>query len=345
MTTHSSEDPANTALSHRKKSNVIWMGGATVAGFILVVGAAAWLSPTWTPNQVARAASVSDTSKLEELIDFSSVQKSVQQTLFSLYMTHDNPMNLAPSELTPLYEVAAQITASELVRPAQVINLFTDRPTIASIGSGVDLRGVFTQSDGREPQYRYDGGYVDLNTYAWRATKLDDPGTVFTIYAKRRGFGWQIISINGQTARSIEEAFTASSSRPDPQPSYNLNDESPVQAQPVRLAVSDQEGEDEQIWALYEHEPCGDMVGPERTGCWETEQEIQDSRLNTEYAAVQPRLDPAGKERLRQLQLTWIKARDKTCSDPEFGYGAWATAACLTEETAKRRLFLQNYQP
>ena len=87
------------------------------------------------------------------------------------------------------------------------------------------------------------------------------------------------------------------------------------------------------------------MVGPERTGCWETEQEIQDSRLNTEYAAVQPRLDPAGKERLRQLQLTWIKARDKTCSDPEFGYGAWATAACLTEETAKRRLFLQNYQP
>lgn len=216
----------------------LWLTGGAAAIILVLTGGAIWLSPTWTPDQVARAARVSDNSKLEELIDFYSIQNSIQQMLFSLSMEHDNPMDLSPSDLAPIYKMASQIGASEIAQPSQVINLFVDRPVIASIGPGVDLRGAFRTSQGQSPLYKYSRGYVNWNTYSWRATKIDDPGTTFTVYAKRKGLGWRIISINGQTTGPVYEAFTEKRQRQDTKTSHYMNDEIPIEAQPLSVTIA-----------------------------------------------------------------------------------------------------------
>lgn len=104
--------------------------------------------------------------------------------------------------------------------------------------------------------------------------------------------------------------------------------------------------EDDRAWALYEAGPCGDLVGPERTNCWEREYEMQDRRLNTEYAALRTKLGEADEERLRLTQRGWILDRDTTCSDAsQGGSGSWVSTSCLAFETARRRILLQDYQP
>lgn len=93
--------------------------------------------------------------------------------------------------------------------------------------------------------------------------------------------------------------------------------------------------------ALYENPDCGEMVGPERTGCWAAEQAIQDTELNREYGALLRQLTPADREELRALERAWIADRDAECSgEPE----GWRRSSCYAYQTASRRIFLQGYR-
>ena len=90
---------------------------------------------------------------------------------------------------------------------------------------------------------------------------------------------------------------------------------------------------------------CGDLVGPDRTGCWEAELDVQDQRLNFEYNSLRARLGERDQAQLRDMQRRWIDHRDSVCADDQGGSGSWVQTSCLALETAERRRFLQAYNP
>lgn len=66
-----------------------------------------------------------------------------------------------------------------------------------------------------------------------------------------------------------------------------------------------------------------------------------DADLNHTYGKLARELDQAGKERLKNGQLAWIKTRDAQCSKVD-GDGFYVNLACATDVTIKRTQFLSD---
>lgn len=324
-----------TALHHKNPKRIWFVGGATTLVLATVLtGSAIWFSPTWTPSQIVNAARAGDQTKLEQLVDFQAVRSSLETDLKdAMGAAFRKEVASANDQFTMLFSGlgAGILDATATSIADQIVNT----RAVEKVANGQEIR-VDVMGSPRDIQFDLNspvkGRYLSTSRYEYEF-RPNASGVPLYVQMQRTGpFSWRVdrlrLGANWMTAAL------------DAEPAAKVE-----QPQRVLATSSAAQNEDERVWALYEHDDCGDMVGPERTGCWEAEQEFQDRHLNAEYAALRARLDGPGKEGLRQLQLSWIKARDQKCYDPDFGSGAWAVAACLTAETAKRRLFLQDYQP
>lgn len=66
-----------------------------------------------------------------------------------------------------------------------------------------------------------------------------------------------------------------------------------------------------------------------------------DRDLNVAYTSLRARLAPAGKELLKQGQLSWIKARNNKCSKEDES-GFFVNLTCANDMTADRLAFLKE---
>lgn len=336
---------------HRK---TIWIaaGGAFLAS--AAFGVSVWLSPTWTAAKIVNAAKSGDQARLEQLIDFRSVRTSFEADLKDTMgaalrkeiASSNDPFAMLLSGLGQgITDAMATSIAEQLITPRALERAANGEELhVSALGLPQNVPLTPNRKSGEPPQFAITGRYLTASRYEYQLRPKAFDANIYVQMQRTGFFTWRADRIRLDPKWVEEFANEASKSQSAHEQTTNSSDRSGAGTQAVDLKVAAEEV-DERVWALYEQDSCGDLVGPERTGCWEAEQTIQDRRLNAEYATLRSLLDGQNKEQLRQLQLTWIKSRDSKCSDPEFGYGAWATASCLAEETAKRRLFLQSYRP
>lgn len=326
------------------------MIGGTAAVGIVLIGALAWLSPTWTPGQILKAAKTGDKTRLEALVDFKTVRTSLEADLKDMMRTafrkeiasSDDPFVMLFSGLgAGILDTAATSIAEQIITPRALEKAANGEEIQFDLMGDTrnalpDLRPA---NDGQQ-NFTAKGRYLTLSRYEYQL-RPKSSDTIVYVQMKRTGpFSWQVDRV------MLDPNWMATPGDAKPEPPLNHASATTIEPQTVQISNPIAEVKDEQVWPLYEHDDCGDLVGSERIGCWETEHEIQDRRLNMEYAALQSRLDSAGKEQLRQIQLAWIKTRDAECADPDqAGNSNWVETSCLTFETAKRRVMLKNYQP
>jgi|GEM_PF-5074561 len=334
--------------------------------FVLIaalVAGAVWMSPTWMPGQIVNAAKVGDRTKLEQLVDFPGIRTALKAdakemmkaTYRSEIAASGDPLAIMFSGLgDSIVEATADTIVDQLVTPL----------ALERAASGEDVQfSLFGETRNAFPEFRYardaapsftvKGRYLAFSRYDFTLRSIDSDRRLDVQMQRTGPFSWRIerVRINPSFLTSLQtkdrQAETAPPETPIAESALEndvTSDSDNYKWERTEEDYAASRDEDERIWSLYHRSDCGDLVGLERTGCWETEQQFQDQRLNAEYTALRSRLDTPAKERLRQLQLSWIKTRDQECSDPGFGSGAWAAAACMTIETAKRRLFLQDYR-
>jgi uncharacterized protein YecT (DUF1311 family) len=66
-----------------------------------------------------------------------------------------------------------------------------------------------------------------------------------------------------------------------------------------------------------------------------------DKELNENYKKLSAKLDNAGKQALKSGQLSWISARNQSCSKSDAG-GFYVNLDCATTTTITRSQFLQD---
>lgn len=80
--------------------------------------------------------------------------------------------------------------------------------------------------------------------------------------------------------------------------------------------------------------------------CHGDEADVWDERLNRDYQALMKTMKNPAKERVRDLERTWIDFRDKKCAyrqmEDEGTVGMILNIACYREETARQALFLSG---
>lgn len=94
---------------------------------------------------------------------------------------------------------------------------------------------------------------------------------------------------------------------------------------------------------------AADGVQPAMTDCTAQEYGRQDARLNQAWVMVMRRLGPAKKASLRTSQRAWLKTRDRKCLAERDSYQGGSIAPmmfynCMTNETIKRTLWLEQYR-
>jgi uncharacterized protein YecT (DUF1311 family) len=97
--------------------------------------------------------------------------------------------------------------------------------------------------------------------------------------------------------------------------------------------------------------PCQNEEGGQSTHgmarCFNLETGIWDGLLNENYKSLREGLDAGRAARLKEMQRTWIAARDATCAFYDARIqGTMAipmAAACVTRETARRALLLRFF--
>ncbi|GAW41507.1 hypothetical protein SH203_01915 [Brevundimonas sp. SH203] len=338
-------------------------GGAFVLVGALLAGTV-WISPMWMPGRIEKAAEIGDRSKLEQLVDFPAIRTALKidakdmmkATYRSEIASSGDPFAMMFSGIgDSIVDAAADALVDQLVTPLALEKAARGEDVPFNfLGDTRSALPDFRHVRDGMPTFTARGRYLTLARYEFTLRSIGTDQK-FDIQMRRTGpFSWRIDKVK------IDPSFLTSLQTKDRQagtaPPETLNAEraleNDVTSDPgdYKWERTDEDyaasrDDDERIGALYNRSDCGDLVGPERTGCWESEQQFQDQRLNAEYAALRSRLDTPAKENLRQLQLSWIKSRDRECANPELGSVGWAAAACMTNETAKRRLFLQDYRP
>lgn len=337
------------ALRTQKRKNIWAMGGASALAVAALIGGAAWLSPTWTPGQILNAAKAGDRSKLEELVDFGTVRSSLEADLKDMMgaafrkevaSTGDPLVMLFGGLGAGIVDATATSMAEQIVTPIALEKAVNGEDVhFDLLGEAQNIRPDLRLDNNGRSNFTSKGRYLTASRYEYQIRSKSSDANIY-VQMKRTGpFSWQVDRVK------LDPDWFTPEADAKPKAPLDRTTASPAETK-AALSPSTVDVRDEEIWSLYEHDDCGDLVGPERTGCWEAEHEIQDRRLNMEYAALQSRLDSAGKERLRQIQLAWIRARDAECADPDQGgSGSWVETSCLTFETAKRRVILKNYQP
>jgi len=97
--------------------------------------------------------------------------------------------------------------------------------------------------------------------------------------------------------------------------------------------------------------PCLDKAADPSTAgmvaCIARERAVWDDILNETYNRLRAKLDDKQQQKLRDMQRTWIAARDATCGFYwDFYQGTMASpmsAGCVNKETAERALFLLGF--
>ncbi len=84
--------------------------------------------------------------------------------------------------------------------------------------------------------------------------------------------------------------------------------------------------------------------------CHGQENRLQDERLNRAYRTAMAPLQPAQKTALRASQRLWLGQRRKRCQDAADAAGGGSASgliysSCFLDETVKRKIWLQHYQP
>ncbi len=157
------------------------------------LGTCAYLQPIMLADKIQAAAERSDTSQLNDMIDFSSVELDIRNGLRDSYVAAVPSEYANDPQVDELFDILAHSAAREFATPTTVIQLLTDRSVYTKgFGDTTDLRGVFISSQGKEPDYTRRQGYETPNRYVYRFVKTSDPDTRFDIVAERKLLGWQV---------------------------------------------------------------------------------------------------------------------------------------------------------
>lgn len=332
--------------------------GVTGLFLAVAIAVASFVSPTWTPGRIATAARVGDRAALERLVDFDAVRRSLEEDMRSVAVGHvQREMLSGDDELAVLFagmaSDAAGAVASEMVR--QLITPANLERAVRGDPVWVDVLGERTNVipasglEGSTNPRQLKGEYLGFSTYVLRFTSPDGDGRV-DVFLKRSGlFSWQVVRVSPDDEMlSLNDELSSSGSSERIAPtSSNVSDqiaEHGLDSDMLSISQPDGTSDDtDPVSDLFESY-CGDYVDFERSECWEREAQNQDRLLNLEYNSLRSSLSAEGRDRLKQLQLSWIDRRDEACADPDGGgYGGWTGSYCIARETAERRLFLASY--
>jgi uncharacterized protein YecT (DUF1311 family) len=85
----------------------------------------------------------------------------------------------------------------------------------------------------------------------------------------------------------------------------------------------------------------------DQNACNDREARVWDSLLNESYRKLRDKLDETQKGKLRDMQVAWIAAKDKTCAFYwDYYQGTMASpmgSYCVMKETGRRALFLRAF--
>ncbi len=345
------------------KHGGLYLAGSGIALVVLLAVGAAWLSPRWVPGQIAKAAEIGDRSQLEQLVDFSGIQTAlktdVQDIMKASYRREitatDDPFTLMFSGIgDSIVEATAESLVDQIVTPLALEKAARGEDVQFSLlGDTRSALPAFRHVGDGVPSFTARGRYLTFSRYEFTLRSIDTDQK-FDVQMRRTGpFSWRIDRVRMDpsflTSLQTEDRQDGATPPETSIPEETFEHDAAPDAGTYKWERTDEDyaasrEEDERILALYQRSDCGELVGPERTGCWENEDAFQDQQLNAEYAALRTRLASTEKEHLRQLQRTWIERRDATCANPDFGFEAWAKAACRAGKTAERRIFLQDYR-
>ena len=93
---------------------------------------------------------------------------------------------------------------------------------------------------------------------------------------------------------------------------------------------------------IHASESCNNLKTQlEMNVCWAQEYQREDTKLNKNYKELVGKLGPSGKQRLKAVQLSWIKFRDLQCDFEASKYDGGSIqplvrSSCLTRMTKQR---------
>lgn len=186
--------------SRRIKRGLIAGGG--LALLAILVGGAAWISPTWTPGRIVQAVEIGDRSKLEQLINFPALQTSLKADIQDMMKANyrkeiastSDPMAMLFSGFgDSIVESYGASIVEQIVTPSSLEKAVRGEDIQFSLlGETRNALPEFRHVREGVPGFTAKGRYLSLSRYEYRLRSLESDRS-FDVQMRRTGFfSWQI---------------------------------------------------------------------------------------------------------------------------------------------------------
>lgn len=191
---------ANKASRPSKRRKVLLLASGAVALVVLIAGGAAWLSPTWTPGQIMKAAKAGDRTRLERLVDFEAVRSSFEADLKDTMRTAfrkeiaptNDPFALLFSGLgNGIIDSLATSIAEQLVTP-RTLERAANGEEIEFALMGVPQDAPFDSKAGHPPSFDVTGKYLTTSRYEYQLRSKSSDANIYVQMQRSGPFAWRV---------------------------------------------------------------------------------------------------------------------------------------------------------